>query len=76
MIDPRNLSLQQWADATILSLNSGWPFGRYTGGDWRDYLVSFVRAPPMAQRVLPDPHKFSDWREWAMRAAPMIEDAD
>lgn len=74
MIDPRNLTLREWADAVIQSLGSNWQFGTYRDGDdWRVYVVGFVRAPSMAQRVLPDPWQFSDWRDWAMRASPMLE---
>ena len=74
MIDPRNLTLQDWAASTILALDLGWPLGRLDDGNWQDFAVGFVRAPTLAQRVLPDPYQFSDWREWAMRAAPMLED--
>lgn len=76
MISPLNLTLQQWADAVIQTLGSNWQLGTYVDGtDWRQYVVGFVRAPSTAQRILPDPWQFSDWREWAMRAAPMLEGA-
>lgn len=76
MIDPRNLTLSEWADAVIQSLGSSWPFGTYRDGDdWRAYVVGFVRSPTLAERVLPDPWQFSDWRDWAERAAPMLEGA-
>lgn len=76
MIDPRNLTLQEWADAVILTFASDWQFGTFKeGDDWRQYVVGFVRAPSTAQRILPDPWQFSDWRDWAMRAAPMLESA-
>lgn len=74
MIDPRGLSIQEYFSAVLLVVPGGWNFGALLDPDkWQDYAVGFVRAPSMAQRALPDPYQFSDWREWAMRAYPMLE---
>ncbi len=73
MIDPRGMDLHSWADAVVLELNdAGWT-GRLDGDDWQSWAVGIVRAQPFAQRVLPDPYQFEDWREWAMRVYPMLE---
>lgn len=74
MINPVGLTLPEWADAVITALNISWPIGRLDAGDeWQDWAAGFVRAQELAQRVLPDPYGFPDWREWAERAAPMLE---
>lgn len=74
MINPVNMALKDWADAVILSLGDAWSFGTLEDESrWQDWAVGFVRAPPYAQRILPDPYAFSDWRDWAMRAYPMLE---
>ena len=74
MINPANMTLTDWADSVILSLKDAWAFGRLTDESlWRDWAVGFVRAPGFAQRVLPDPYQFADWRDWAMRVYPMLE---
>lgn len=74
MIDPRGMTLQDWADAVILSVSDVWAYGRLQDpSQWQDWAVGFVRAPRFAQRILPDPYQFSDWREWAMRSYPMLE---
>ena len=74
MINPANMALKDWANAVILSLGDVWSFGTLTDESrWQDWAVGFVRAPQYAQRILPDPYQFSDWREWAMRAYPMLE---
>lgn len=75
MIDPRNMTLRDWADSVILSIGDAWSFGRLDDESrWRDWAVAFVRASGFAGQNVPDPYGFSDWREWAMRAYPMLED--
>jgi hypothetical protein len=74
MIDPRNMTLLDWADSVILSVGDAWSFGRLVDESrWQDWAVGFVRATPFSQRSLPDPYQFTDWRDWAMRAYPMLE---
>lgn len=74
MIDPVNMSLTEWADAVMLTVADTWSFGRLDDENkWQDWAVGFVRAPSLAQRVLPDPYQFTDWRDWARRVYPMLE---
>lgn len=76
MIDPRGMTWQDWASSAILVLGDAWAFGTPpVEENWQSYAVGFVRASNFAQRVLPDPYQFSDWRAWAMRAYPMLEGA-
>lgn len=74
MIDPRGMTLRSWCDAVILAVADTWDFGVLLDeNQWQSWAVGLVRAPPFAQRILPDPYQFSDWREWAMRVYPMLE---
>ena len=74
MIDPVNMSLTEWADAVMLTVADTWSFGKLDDENkWQDWAVGFVRAPSLAQRVLPDPYQFTDWRDWAQRVYPMLE---
>ena len=74
MIDPRGMTLRDWADSVILSVGDTWSFGKLQSEDqWQDWAVGFVRASNFTQRIVPDPYQFDDWREWAMRAYPMLE---
>ncbi len=74
MIDPRGMSLRDWADSVILAVGDAWSFGvLQDDAGWQDWAVGFVRASNFTQRVVPDPYQFDDWREWAMRAYPMLE---
>ena len=77
MINPTGMTLRDWADSIVLAVPSAWSFGKLVAEDhWQDWAVGFVRASGIAQRVLPDPYQFTDWREWAMRVYSMLEGAE
>jgi hypothetical protein len=74
MIDPRGMSLLDWADSVVLSVGDAWSLGKLEDeAQWQDWAVGFVRASSFTQRIPPNPYQFNDWREWAMRAYPMLE---
>ena len=74
MIDPRHMTLKEWADAVILSVQDTWSFGRLDREeDWQAWAKTFVGAAGYSQLNVPDPYEFDDWRVWAMRAYPMLE---
>lgn len=76
MIDPRGLTLRDWADSTILDLNNAWSFSRLDDEEhWQSWGTELLRALPFSQQVAPDPYQFSDWRVWAERMAPILEGA-
>lgn len=74
MIDPRGLTLRDWADSVILAANDAWSFGRLDDEErWQDWAVGLVRANNFAQQLPPNPYMFSNWRDWAERAYTMLE---
>lgn len=74
MINPRNMSLTDWADSVILSTSDAWSFGKLEDeARWQDWAIGFVRASNFTQQVVPDPYQFEDWRDWAERVYPMLE---
>jgi hypothetical protein len=74
MIDPRGMTLIDWADSVILSVGDAWSFGRLDDeNEWQDWATGFLKASPFSTRAAPDPYQFDDWREWAMRVYPMLE---
>lgn len=73
MIDPKGMTLRDWSDSVQLALGDAWSVGKLVDeARWQDWAVAFARA---SQRNVPDPYQFADWREWAMRAYPMLEAA-
>jgi len=76
-INPAGMSLREWADATILTVDDAWAFGRLDDPEqWRPWAAQFVRASTFSARSVPDPYAFSDWRTWAERAYPYLEGAN
>lgn len=74
MIDPRGMTLREWADRVVLVVPSSWAFGNLASeADWQTWAVGLVRAGGFSQRNLPDPYAFADWRKWAERVYPMLE---
>lgn len=74
MINPRHMTLKDWADSVILSVTDVWSFGKLVNeDDWQSWAKAFVVANGYSQRNVPDPYMFTDWREWAQRAYPMLE---
>jgi hypothetical protein len=74
MIDPRGMTLRDYADSVVLSVGDAWAFGKLTDeNEWQSWAAGFVRASPFTQRTVPDPFGFTDWREWAMRVYPMLQ---
>jgi len=74
MIDPRNMTWQDWACSVILSVNDAWSFGTPPDEtEWQGWAMGLLRASPFTQQIIPDPYQFSDWREWGMRVYPMLE---
>ena len=74
MIDPRHMTLKDWADSVILSVTDVWSFGKLEDeNEWQGWAKAFVVANGYSQRNMPDPYQFTDWREWAQRAYPMLE---
>ena len=72
MIDPHGMTVLDWSDSVILALDSAWSIPRLDDEErWQDWGVTLLRA--FAQRAIPDPYEFTDWRDWAMRAYPMLE---
>ena len=74
MINPRNMTLTDWADSVILASSDAWSFGKLEDeARWQDWAIGFVRASPFTQQAIPDPYLFEDWRDWAERVYPMLE---
>ena len=74
MINPLGMTLRNWADAVVLSQSDAWSLGRLDDeARWQDWAIGLLRSSHFTQQAVPDPYQFSDWREWAMRAYPMLE---
>jgi hypothetical protein len=67
-IDPRQLTVTQWADAMTLQLTGFSQPPRLDSPDWwQGWALVVNQSPRIAAFNPPNPYAFSDWREWAMR---------
>lgn len=74
MINPTNMTLTDWADSVILSINDKQLLGRLDDETrWQDWAVGLFKSGTFSAQTLPDPYQFTDWRDWAMRAYIMLE---
>jgi hypothetical protein len=74
MINPADMALTDWADSVMLSTNSEWLLGRLDDETrWQDWAVGLLRSGIFSAQNVPDPYQFNDWKDWAMRAYPMLE---
>lgn len=74
MINPRGMTLRDWADSVILSSSDAWSLGRLDDESrWQDWAIGLLRTSPFTQQVVPDPYGFANWFDWAMRAYTMLE---
>jgi len=67
MIDPRHLTMQQWADAVNLTLASSGPTTKLQGSDWGNWAYDTIALPQVAIFSPPSPRGFARWDEWAQR---------
>jgi hypothetical protein len=74
MINPAGMSLMDWADSVVLSVNDAWAYGKLEDESaWQDWAVAFSKASPFSQQVIPNPYDFENWRDWAMLVYPSLE---
>lgn len=74
LTDPRFHSLQNWADYTVLDLESYGPIARLEKEDeWQNWGAGIIGINGISQRNPPSPYQFSDWREWALRFYQVLD---
>lgn len=68
MIDPRGLSVTDWADSMHFVLA---PYVLAPRLDnplvWQNWGLQILQAPAISQKNPPNPLQFGNWQEWAMR---------
>jgi hypothetical protein len=67
MVDPRGLSVIEWADYTTTNLEAFGVVGRLDReDDWRTWAQNVASLAEMQRRTVPPPYMYSDWRDWAV----------
>ena len=74
LTDPRFHSLQNWADYTVLDLESYGPIAHLEKeNEWQNWGAGIIGINGISQRNPPSPYQFSDWREWALRFYQVLD---
>lgn len=67
-IDPRFLSVIEWSEFTTPLLVTRAAVPRLLDPEkWREWALTVLQSPKIAQYNPPDPRIFTDWRDWAYR---------
>lgn len=66
MIDPRGLTVVEWADYVVPEVEAYGNVGRLDDADdWRAWANRVASLSEMQKRGVPSPFQFTGWEEWA-----------
>ena len=66
MIDPRGLTISEWADYVVPEVEAFGNVGRLDDpSDWRAWANRIASLSEMQERNVPSPFEFTDWQNWA-----------
>lgn len=68
VIDPSYLTAKEWTDFMVSVLEQFGNIGRLEDeGAWRDWAVQLFNLPALSGTIVPNPHEFTTWQDWAAR---------
>jgi len=66
MIDPRNMSVTDWTDSMVYTLEKYGTVSRLDDPDqWQNWALGVVAMFVIGQQNPPNPLSYNDWQEWA-----------
>jgi hypothetical protein len=66
MIDPRNLTVTDWADSMSYTLEKYGTITRLNNPDeWQGWALEAISMFTIGKYNPPNPMEYQDWREWA-----------
>ena len=69
------MTLQQWADATVLECIQYANVNALVGEDWQLWGTCFFNNQQLGALHPPNPYFFDDWREYAVMLAQALASA-
>ncbi len=73
-IDPRGMTVIQWADRMSLILDSMVIPERLDDPEqWREWATNIIDTPNFEGQNVPIPYQFDNWMEWAMRFNQVVD---
>lgn len=73
-VDPRGMTVVEWADRMSLVLDSMViPERLDNPEEWREWATNIIDTPNFEGQNVPNPYQFDDWVEWAMRFNQVVD---
>lgn len=69
---PTGLSLQDWADQAVFSLDSFGAFPKLSDDNWQDWAACFHLNVGLSSKGLPSPYGYENWQLWAQRFCEVL----
>lgn len=66
MIDPRGMTVTDWADSMVYSLEKYGSVGRLDDPqNWQTWALGITSFKKVSPQNPPNPMEYNDWQEWA-----------
>lgn len=66
MIDPRGMTVTDWTDSMVYTLERYGTVGRLNDPSlWQTWALGAVSIPDVSRQSPPNPTNYDDWLEWA-----------
>jgi len=66
MIDPRGMSVTDWTDSMVYTLEQYGTVGRLDDPDrWQNWALGVVSLFKVGEQNPPNPLNYDNWQEWA-----------
>ncbi len=67
----------EWADYMYPTLEEYGVVEQVTyGSDWKSWAAGLCSLNGLAQRSIPSPYQFDDWKDWAMRLISALDQGE
>lgn len=73
MIDPADMELSEWANATVFVIGAYATAPPLADDDWRSWGETLTQEPSLQRLGAPSPYHFDDWREWGRGLAHALQ---
>jgi|TARA_R110000868_G_scaffold14677_1_gene68044 hypothetical protein len=77
MIDPRNMTVNEWTDAMTYQLERYGTVGKLMNtSDWQGWGLGVVSFFEVGKQNPPNPLEYDDWLEWAFAFTRAVQLSD
>lgn len=74
MIDPRGMSVTEWADRVVPFVEAYGSVGKLDSADnWRAWATGIASLTEMQKQGVPSPNEFADWQDWAFQFVQIFD---